>query len=356
MTQLAAGAASDKYGGVKVLLGGLAMWSLAVAATPVSAMTSAPVMAVVASRFLFGAASGCALPASAAAVAAHVPAERRSGALSTIFALFNIGSAFGLAAAGGLISQFGWKMIFYAFGLFGLAWAIGSYSSMPKSVKSFVPASSAATPARDASGEEITELSTETATQLVALLWCHVVVNWGFMILQSWLPVYLANDLGMSIASSGVTGALPWVFTAFMSFSSGQVADKLIARGIERWKVRRLAMNIATVGPALGLFALKYTTSPAVALTCIVATLGAQAVAVAGYHSYLQDVAPSRAGAILGFTNTVGVIGAIIANTVTGASVEATGSFEATFMYTAAMYASSCFVWNSFLKGKKLFP
>ena len=35
-------------------------------------------------------------------------------------------------------------MIFYAFGLFGLAWAIGSYSSMPKSVKSFVPASSAA--------------------------------------------------------------------------------------------------------------------------------------------------------------------------------------------------------------------
>ena len=80
VTQLAAGAASDKYGGVKVLLGGLAMWSLAVAATPVSAMTSAPVMAVVASRFLFGAASGCALPASAAAVAAHVPEERRSGA------------------------------------------------------------------------------------------------------------------------------------------------------------------------------------------------------------------------------------------------------------------------------------
>jgi len=25
-------------------------------------------------------------------------------------------------------------------------------------------------------------------------------------------------------------------------------------------------------------------------------------------------------------------------------------------MYTAAMYASTCFVWNSFLKGQKLFP
>ena len=219
---------------------------------------------------------------------------------------------------------------------------------MPKSVKSFVPASSAATPAR-CGGEEITELSTETATQLVALLWCHVVVNWGFMILQSWLPVYLANDLGMSIASSGVTERYR-VFTAFMSFSSGQVADKLIARGMERWKVRRLAMNIATVGPALGLFALKYTTSPAVALTAS-SPPSARSRRRAG-TTVTQDVAPSRAGAILGFTNTVGVIGAIIANTVTGASVEATGSFEATFMYTATMYAARGFVWNSFLKGK----
>ena len=45
--------------------------------------------------------------------------------------------------------------------------------------------------------------------------------------------------------------------------------------------------NVATIGPALGLFALKYTTTASVALACIVATLGLQAVAVAGYHSYL---------------------------------------------------------------------
>jgi len=356
VTQLAAGASSDRFGGAKVLLGGLCVWSIAVAVTPLSSMTTAPVLAVVAARFLFGAASGCALPASAAAVAAHVPAERRSGALSTIFALFNIGSAFGLAAAGSLITQFGWRAIFYGFGAFGAAWAVAAYAAMPQSVKTFVPRVPKVSELKDENGEQMTELSSEVATQLVALLWCHVVVNWGFMILQSWLPVYLANDLGMSIASSGILGALPWVFTAFMSFSSGQVADKLISRGMERWKVRRLAMNVATIGPALGLFALKYTTTASVALACIVATLGLQAVAVAGYHSYLQDVAPSRAGAILGFTNTVGVVGSIVANMVTGASVEATGSFQATFLYTAAMYASSCFVWNAFLKGEQLFP
>ena len=129
VTQLAAGASSDRFGGAKVLLGGLCVWSIAVAVTPLSSMTTAPVLAVVAARFLFGAASGCALPASAAAVAAHVPAERRSGALSTIFALFNIGSAFGLAAAGSLITQFGWRAIFYGFGAFGAAWAVAAYAA-----------------------------------------------------------------------------------------------------------------------------------------------------------------------------------------------------------------------------------
>jgi len=354
ITQLAAGTAADRHGGAKVLLLGLFLWSVAVTATA----QSSSAMALFASRFAFGCASGCALPASAAAVAAHVPVERRSGALSTIFALFNLGSAFGLAVSGGLISTFGWKFIFYAFGAFGAGWAIFAYAIMPKSVKKYapraMPAKLALSVGNDAS--EADDLPSDVATQLVALLWCHIVVNWGFMVLQSWLPIYLAQDLGLSVANSGLAGAVPWLFTAFMSFSSGQIADRLITRyNWKRWKVRRLAMNIATIGPALCLFALKSTKVPSVAMALVIGTLGLQAVAVAGYHSYLQDVAPSRAGSILGFTNTVGVVAAIVANFVTGASVEATGNFQTVFLYTASMYLSSCFTWNSFLKGQVLF-
>ena len=59
--------------------------------------------------------------------------------------------------------------------------------------------------------------------QLVALAWCHVCCNWGFFILQSWLPVYLSKELGFSIGGSGAASALPWFLTAFMA------GDKLIA-------------------------------------------------------------------------------------------------------------------------------
>lgn len=160
--------------------------------------------------------------------------------------------------------------------------------------------------------------------QLAALAWCHVCVNWGFFILQSWLPVYLSKELGFGLGGSGAASALPWFLTAVMSFSSGQIADALLTKGWERWKVRRLMMNVATIGPCVALLILPAAKSATAAVGLLAAMLGTQAVAIAGYHSYLQDVAPSRAGAFLGITNTLGVAAGIVANLLTGYIVEST--------------------------------
>lgn len=52
------------------------------------------------------------------------------------------------------------------------------------------------------------------------------------------------------------------------------MADKLISRGMERWKVRRLAMNVVIIGFVLGLFVLKYIIIVSVVLVCIVVMFG----------------------------------------------------------------------------------
>ena len=180
-------------------------------------------------------------------------------------------------------------------------------------------------------------------------------INWGFFILQSWLPVYLAKELGFSLGGSGLASALPWFLTAACSFSSGQIADILVARGWERWKVRRLMMNIATVGPATALMLLPAARSPVVAVFLLAVMLGTQAVSIAGYHSYLQDVLPSRAGSFLGMTNTLGVIAGIVANLFVGSVVETTGGFRLVFLVTALVYASSGVVWNLSARGRVMF-
>ena len=83
--------------------------------------------------------------------------------------------------------------------------------------------------------------------------------------------------------------------------------------------------------------------------------LGTQAVSIAGYHSYLQDVLPSRAGSFLGMTNTLGVIAGIVANLFVGYVVETTGGFRLVFLVTALVYASSGVVWNLSARGRVMF-
>ena len=382
VTQILGGMAADRLGGARVLLVGLGLWSLAVALIPVSVASPAPVVMLLATRVLFGAASGCAIPATAATIATYVEASKRSSGLSFVFAFFNCGSAFGLLLAGGLISSLGWQCVFFLFGAAGLMWSVFGYAALPPTaklvrpsengVKGTVPAGASKTAIGsakvgvgakekmlvdgDVASARWKSLPSWMYPQLAAMAWCHFCINWGFFILQSWLPAYLAQDLGFSLASSGAASALPWFLTALCSFSSGQIADLLIARGWERWKVRRLMMNVASIGPVITLILLPAARSTAAAVGLLAVMLGTQAVSIAGYHAYVQDVAPSRAGAFLGITNTLGVFAGIMANVMTGHIVQTTGGFALVFIVTAGMYASSGIVWNCFLRGKMLFP
>ena len=97
---------------------------------------------------------------------------------------------------------------------------------------------------------------------------------------------------------------------------------------------------LSSLIPALALLALSTVTSASLALALLVLALGAHSFSSAGLHAHVTDVAPSAAGRILGFTNTVGVMVGIVANVATGRVLDATGSFGAVFALTAAIYAS----------------
>jgi ACS family sodium-dependent inorganic phosphate cotransporter len=394
LTQALAGFASDAFGGARTLLLGLALWSLAVAAVPLAALAPDPLVALALARFLHGAASGCAVPATAAAVAAHVPSQRRGGALAAVYAWFNVGSAFGLACAGAAVAGAGWQAVFVAFGLAGVAWAAVGYAAiLPEEAKAAktkrrrdADGALEATRSTIRAGAAESKSESESATfaaaafastrkkmkklkekkpplplatlapQLACLVYVHACINWGFFIMQSWLPTYLASELGLSLAASGAAAAAPWLLTALSAFHAGRLADEQIAAGVERWRVRRRVTTVATAGPVAALALLSRCADPAPALALVALALATQAAAVAGYHAYVQDCLPSRAGAFLGVTNTVGVLAGIAANAVTGRFVAGAGGFGAVFLLTAGVYASAGGVWWAALKGKKLFP
>ena len=113
---------ADRYGGLETLVGSLFLWSAAVALTPLAAASSRPVAALALARFAFGACSGPALPAAAAACARGLPAARRAGGISTMVTGLNLGSALGLLL-GGLVPLVGWPALLAACGAAGVATA-----------------------------------------------------------------------------------------------------------------------------------------------------------------------------------------------------------------------------------------
>ena len=383
LTQIVGGVAADAVGGARVLLIGLGLWSVAVALIPASALSPNPIVTLIIARALFGAASGCAVPASAAAVAASVPrgSSRRRALVRLRGVQLRIRvwppprggphRRHGMAVRVPRV-RWGWVDVVGdrvrrasgggeaaeeadddgGGGGGAVRGSVGGPSSEGASSGSASDPSTA--PPVPPAGWF--DLPRWMYPQLASLAWCHVCINWGFFILQSWLPVYLASELGFSLGGSGVASALPWFLTAAFSFGSGQIADRMIARGTERWRVRRLMMNVATVGPCAALVALPAAQSPVAAVACLAAMLCTQTVSIAGYHSYLQDVLPARAGAFLGITNTLGVAAGIVANLLTGYMVENTGSFRMVFLVTAGVYASSGLVWNANMRGRVMFP
>lgn len=76
-TQVLGGQWSDRYGGSAVLAGGLALWSLATALTPMAAAAGA--IPLLAARTLLGMGQGVAFPAVHALLAKHVPQKVGAG-------------------------------------------------------------------------------------------------------------------------------------------------------------------------------------------------------------------------------------------------------------------------------------
>jgi ACS family sodium-dependent inorganic phosphate cotransporter len=256
-------------------------------------------------------------------------------------------------------------------------WAVAGFALLPEAAKRRKHGRTPSTETR----EETNETKNEDRTgwldavlqtprwllgQLASLAWCHACVNFGFFQLQSWLPAYMSRDLGFTLGGSGLVAAVPWFVCAAASFFSGKYADAAIENGAPRWRVRRVAMRVATLGPCVSLFSLALLnklgflggsgSATALAVALVACTLATQAVAIAGFHAYLQDVAPARAGAFLGVTNTLGVGAGIAANVATGAILQKTGAFDLVFVVTALVYLSSGLVWEKNMRGKPLFP
>lgn len=343
---LPAGILLDRYGSRSVNSAGVALWTVAMAAT--AGAWSFP--SLIATRLVMGAGEATSVPACSRIVREWMPASER-GVASTVF---SAGGFFGPAAGAVLIAwlttQWGWRGAFLALAALGLAWFAANFAWFDRPER-----------ARWLSAAErdkiLRERSAGAADDLFAPGEARVVWEllrsrsmWGIMILQAagiytyylllfWLPGYLQSTSRLSLMSTGLYSAVPWAVAAPASILLGLLSDRMLSREALLRGERRTAVMLCTVlAAAVLLVPLAGDRLPlvlalfAVSLSGISATISLNVVLVSDLTRRPRDVAKAMSLAILS-----GNIFGLLAPIITGYVVSALGAFGWAFAIGGCM-------------------
>jgi MFS transporter, ACS family, solute carrier family 17 (sodium-dependent inorganic phosphate cotransporter), other len=335
LTQIPAGWVSTSIGGAKVLMAGVALWSLGTLIAPPAAHMG--LVALCATRVFVGLGEGLA-PSSATNVLARViPEGERARAVTAVFGGLDVGSALGLTLCGPLIFYFGWQWVFYLFAVLGLLWCLAwplvkPDTREPGEVKPATKAPKA--PTNVPWGKFL------RSAPVWAVIVAHFCYNWGYYTLLAWLPSYFEMALGLNVEKSSLLTLIPYIAMTLMTPFVGPVADGLVAKGWSVTNVRKMSQGISFAGPALCMLAMSILT-PAVpgtgntpllvAIMSVAFALGAWARA--GLYCNHQDLSPKYAAALLGLTNTAGALPGVLGVTAAGLLLDATGSWSYALFY-----------------------
>ncbi len=327
-----AGWLADRFHVGWVLFGGYLLWSLATAATGLTASFTA----LFAFRLLLGLGESVAYPCYSRVFAA-MPQEHRGRANALIDAGTKLGPAGGAFVGGMVLVHLGWRMLFVFFGLGALVWLPFWFWVMPRGGDSRNAADAVeANPEVDAA---VRNIAAEPSIAKMLQLPCawgsfvgHFCGNYFYYFLLAWLPAYLVQEVHLSIgAMSRLTSAVFFVI-ACSTLVCGFASDRLIAGGVSPTIVRRtLASGGLVLASTLILFSLVHGHQLLALGLLTIACMGQGAYA-SNHWAVTQTLAgPVMAGRWSSLQNGVANFSGIVASILTGWIMQNNGSARLAF-------------------------
>jgi MFS family permease len=284
---------------VTAILGGFAAWSLICAATAISRGFGA----LLAFRAAEGLGECFYFPASMSLVSDYHAPATRSRAMGLHQTSVYAGTIAGGFFAGLIGQRYGWRWSFVAFGAAGVLYAIVLRRLLIEPARGGDPAQSRA-PARP--GEGLRALWRAPAARCLAA--AFLLANFVAVVLLSWMPSYLYDKFGMTLAMAGLTATL---YVQLASLAGAALGGWLA----DRWRRRRPGGRIAV--QALGVLAgapfvvlCGLTESTAWLLVALTAWGLCKGLYDANIFASLYDVVPVEVrGSAAGIMNAIGWLG-----------------------------------------------
>jgi MFS family permease len=286
-------------------------------------------------RIMLGVGESITFPGSSKIIARHVPPERRGVANAAVAAGIAIGPAIGTLAGGLILGQWGWRAIFFAFGIATLLWLAPWRAAVRK-----LPM----TGHRDG-GAQVSVRSLVTKWPLWSMSIVHALGNYCFYFLLAWLPLYLTKARGFSIGEMTFLATLGYVVQAVCALSYGHFSDWWTRSGRSEAACRRWMMVASQLLAAASILGLAFVHS-AVGIGILLCLAGAASAALSlNLYAVAQMFAGPRAsGTWVGIQNAVGNLSGIVGPIVTGIVVQRAG-YNSAFILTAAIAAIGAIWW-----------
>jgi MFS family permease len=236
-----AGYAADRFGRGRLITVSLLVWSAVTLATGVSRSYGQ----LVAARAVMGLSEACYLPAALARIAQHHGAKTRSLAVGIHQSGLYVGLILGGAAGGWAGERFGWRAPFLVLGAIGIVYV---------AVVALFLRADPTGPAKEEGQRTDFRAAVAALCRLpgfgtmTAVFSAMAIANW---LVYTWLPLYLYERFGMSLAAAGFTATF-YIQGASVGgiVLGGWVADRWGARS-ERGRIYTQSAGLLLASPFL---------------------------------------------------------------------------------------------------------
>jgi ACS family hexuronate transporter-like MFS transporter len=319
----------------------MAWWSMATMAHALAR----GVGSFIAARFMLGAGEAGNFPASIKAVAEWFPRKERALATGVFNSGTNIGAVIAYPFVGWLLAAWGWQAAFIGSGglalLCTLLWVL--IYRTPRDHPCITPSELELIERLDSNERNSTPSKTE---------WRHILEyrqTWGFTLAKFmtdpiwwfyifWLPKYLTQARGFSMATMELFGSIPFIAAMIGSIAGGWLSGFLLHRGWSLNRARKTAMGVCAFCMPAGTIAV-FSGSPWVALALISLATSAHQGWSANVFTLASDLFPKRdVGTVVGIGGGGGALGGMIIAPVAGYTLQWFHSYVPLFIIASVMH------------------
>ncbi len=292
-------------------------------------------------RFGLGVGESGNFPAGIKAVTEWFPQKERAFAIGLFNAGANIGAIVTPLLVPWLTVAYGWRVAFYATGIFGVLWLIAwlALYRKPEAHKKI-------------SAEELAYIRQDPADPVQPIGWgrlitvretCAYAIGkfcidpiWWFFLF--WLPGYLGTRYGLDLLSFGPPLVAIYLLSDLGSVAGGWMSGRLMKAGKSVNAARKLTMLLCACAVLPVFFAQSIDNLWVAVLIIGIATAAHQAFS-ANLYTLPSDLFPRGAvGSVVGIGGTVGAMGGMAMAKYAGYVLDSIGSYTPLFAVAASAY------------------